>query len=460
MGANRQVTGSQYCLEAGGATILIDCGMFQEREYKARNWEPSPVPPEKIDAVLLTHTHVDHCGLVPKLVREGYRGPIFATGATADLAEIVLRDSAKIQSEDAAYKKKRHHKEGREGKFPIKPLYTIDDVDRALSLFEGVSYEQPVDVNPQVTATFHDAGHILGSSIVELKVGDGSRRRLLFSGDLGQCGKPLIRDPSCFADADFVVLESTYGGRDHQDQGDVEEQLAAVINRAVGGGGNVVIPIFAIERAQELTFHISRLVHDGRIGDLPVFLDSPMAVDVTEVFQRHRECFDVETWQLITSGEPPLRFPGLRMVRTVEQSRQINELEEPAIIMATSGMCTAGRIKFHLRRNIDRPESTLLFVGYQGRGTLGRQILDGKPIVRIHGRQWKVQARVEQIDGFSGHADRAGLLRWLGYFQKPPRHLFLTHGEHDEALSLAEHVRKEMGWEVSVPQYQDAVQLR
>ena len=460
MGANRQVTGSQYCLEAGGATILIDCGMFQEREYKARNWEPSPVPPEKIDAVLLTHTHVDHCGLVPKLVREGYRGPIFATGATADLAEIVLRDSAKIQSEDAAYKKKRHHKEGREGKFPIKPLYTIDDVDRALSLFEGVSYEQPVDVNPQVTATFHDAGHILGSSIVELKVGDGSRRRLLFSGDLGQCGKPLIRDPSCFADADYVVLESTYGGRDHQDQGDVEEQLAAVINRAVGGGGNVVIPIFAIERAQELTFHISRLVRDGRIGDLPVFLDSPMAVDVTEVFQRHRECFDVETWQLITSGEPPLRFPGLRMVRTVEQSRQINELEEPAIIMATSGMCTAGRIKFHLRRNISRPESTLLFVGYQGRGTLGRQILDGKPIVRIHGRQWKVQARVEQIDGFSGHADRAGLLRWLGYFQKPPRHLFLTHGEHDEALSLAEHVRKEMGWEVSVPQYQDAVQLR
>ena len=460
MGANRQVTGSQYCLEAGGATILIDCGMFQEREYKARNWEPSPVPPEKIDAVLLTHTHVDHCGLVPKLVKEGYRGPIFATGATADLAEIVLRDSAKIQSEDAAYKKKRHHKEGREGKFPTKPLYTIDDVDRALSLFEGVSYEQPVDVKGQVTATFHDAGHILGSSIVELKVGDGSRRRLLFSGDLGQCGKPLIRDPSCFADADYVVLESTYGGRDHQDQGDVEEQLAAVINRAVGGGGNVVIPIFAIERAQELTFHISRLVRDGRIGDLPVFLDSPMAVDVTEVFQRHRECFDVETWQLITSGEPPLRFPGLRMVRTVEQSRQINELEEPAIIMATSGMCTAGRIKFHLRRNISRPESTLLFVGYQGRGTLGRQILDGKPIVRIHGRQWKVQARVEQIDGFSGHADRAGLLRWLGYFQKPPRHLFLTHGEHDEALSLAEHVRKEMGWEVSVPQYQDAVQLR
>jgi metallo-beta-lactamase family protein len=477
LGATRQVTGSQYYVEADETRILVDCGMFQEREYLGRNWEPSPVPPAKIDAVLLTHAHLDHCGLAPKLVREGFRGPIMATAASADLAALVLRDSAEIQAEDAAYKKKRHRREGRKGKYPVKPLYTAEDVARTLPLFQRVAYEQEVQITDGVAAVFHDAGHILGSAMVELRARQNSRvprgggyvpgpypltagwRRLVFSGDLGQPGKPLVRDPAVLAEADLIVMESTYGNRDHEDHGDVESQLAEVINRTVRGGGNVVIPIFAIERSQELIYHLSRLRHAQRIPPVPVFLDSPMAADVTEVFRRHPECFDLETWQLITSGDSPLSFPGLTMARSVDDSKAINDQKGPVIIASTSGMCTAGRIKFHLRRNITRPESTILFVGYQARGTLGRQILDGNPEVRIHGRHLPVKARVEQIHGFSGHADRSGLLRWLRFFRRPPQRLLLTHGEEEQALGLAEHVRQELGWEVSVPEYQQVVEL-
>ena len=460
LGATRQVTGSKYYLEAGGAKILIDCGMFQEREHRERNWEPSPVAASGIDALVLTHAHLDHCGLTPKLVKEGFRGPILATPASADLVEVMLRDSAEIQMEDAAYKRRRHKKEGRKGRHPVVPLYTIDDVERTLPLVKTVPYGQAVKVNGNVWVTFYDAGHILGSSAVEVTVCEGERlRRVLFSGDLGQWDRPILRDPTLFDEADFVVMESTYGDRDHDTHESIEPQMERVINEAVDGGGNVVIPTFAVERAQELMFYLGRLVRDRRIPGVPVFLDSPMAVDVTDVFRRHRECFDEEAWRMISSGEPPLRFPGLKMVRTTKESKAINEMKEPAIIMAGSGMCTAGRIKFHLRQNIERPESALLFVGYQVRGTLGRQIIEGDPEVRIHGRTWSVRARVEQIHGFSGHADRGGLLRWLGSFKAPPRRLFLTHGEEEGALSLAERVRADMGWEVEVPEYQDEVDL-
>jgi metallo-beta-lactamase family protein len=427
LGATRQVTGSQYYVQADGARILVDCGMYQEREFLARNWEPSPLRPGKIDALLLSHAHLDHCGLAPKLVGEGFRGPIVATAASADLVELVLRDSAKIQAEDAAYKKRRHKREGRKGKYPVKPLYTPKDVSRTLKLLQPAGYEQPVEICPGVSAVFHDAGHILGSAMIELSVRSGDRtRRLIFSGDVGQWGKPIVRDPTAVAEADLIVMESTYGDRDHEDPGNVESQLAQVINRTVEQGGNVVIPVFAIERAQELIYHVSRLRHAGQIPELSVFLDSPMAADVTAIFRRHRECFDLEAWQLITSGESPLSFPGLTLTRSVDESKAINDHPRPAIIMSTSGMCTAGRIKFHLRQNIGRPESTILFVGYQARGTLGRRILEGQPEVRIHGRPYRVKARVEQIQGFSGHADRSALMRWLGYFQTPPERLFLT----------------------------------
>lgn len=460
LGATRQVTGSKYRLEAGGAKILVDCGMFQEREYRDRNWEPSSEWARDLDAVVLTHAHLDHCGLTPKLVKDGFSGPIFSTPASADLVEIILRDSAEIQMEDAAYKRRRHKKEGRKGRHPEVPLYETADVEHTLPLVKAVPYGQVAKVNGDVGVTFYDAGHILGSAVVEVAVGQDDRlKRLLFSGDLGQWDRPLVRDPTVFRQADFVVMESTYGNRDHDNHESIESQLARLISETVQNGGNVVIPTFALERAQELMFYISRLVRHDRIPNVPVFLDSPMAVDVTDVFLRHRECYDEQTWQMISAGEPPLRFPGLRMVRSVEDSKAINELKEPAIIMASSGMCTAGRIKFHLRRNVTRPESAILFVGYQVCGTLGRQILEGNGEVRIHGRQWPVRARVVEIHGFSGHADRTALLRWLSAFDAPPCRLFLTHGEEESSLSLADQVRDQMGWQVDVPEYQQEVEL-
>jgi len=460
LGANRQVTGSRYCLHAGGLTIVVDSGLFQEREYQSRNWDPCPIDPAQIDFLLITHAHVDHVGLVPKLVREGYRGPILMTRPTVELAELILRDSAEIQVEEAAYKKRRHRREGRRGKHPEEPLYNLADVERTLPLFQAVSYTKSFKLNEHVSATFHDAGHILGSAMIELEIDeDGGSKRLLFSGDIGLWGKPLVRDPTCFEEADYVIMESTYGDRDHENNGDIETQLADAIGRAVGEGGNVVIPTFAVERAQELMYYIGRLVHDDRIPDVPIFLDSPMAVDVTEVFRRHRESFDQETWDLIASGQPPLHFPGLHLAHTVADSKAINDVKGPAIIMATSGMCTAGRIKHHLRQNISRPESTILFVGYQAHGTLGRHILNGSERVRIHGRDWPVRARVERIYGFSGHADRRALLKWLAAFKRPPLTLFLTHGEEDVSLKLAEQVRATMDWTVEVPEYQEVVEI-
>jgi len=434
--------------------------MFQERDYLDRNWEPSPVPPSRIAAVLLTHAHLDHCGLVPRLVHEGFRGPIYATPATSDLAELVLNDAAEIQVEDAAFKRKRHRKEGRRGQHPEIPLFTVQEVRKTVPLFEAVPYGEPVRINDRVRAFFHDAGHILGSAILGIEVSEnGATRRVVFSGDLGQWGKPILRDPTLIQEADYVVMESTYGDRDHEKRDDIETQLAAVISQTVAAGGNVVVPTFAIERAQELMFYISRLADAGRIPRVPVFLDSPMAAAATDLFDLHRECYDEEMWQRINSGRQPLRFRGLKIVRTVEQSKTINDLAEPAIIMAPSGMCTNGRIKHHLVHNIARPESTILFAGFQVRGTLGRQILDGNPEVRIHGRQWPVRARIAELHGISGHADRSALLRWLGGLRAPPKQLFLTHGEEQVSLGLAEHLRSTLGWQVTVPHYQDTVEL-
>jgi len=460
LGANRQVTGSRYCLEAAGSKIMIDCGMVQERAYLSRNWDPCPVPASEFDALLLTHIHIDHCGLTPKFVHEGFRGGIYATRPTAELAEIVLYDSAHIQMEDAAYKNKRHEKEGRRGKYPVVPLYTEADVDLTLPLFQPAAYRSPVKINDAFSVTFHDAGHILGSAVLEVLATEGDiTRRLLFSGDLGQWDKPLLRDPTLFEEADYVVIESTYGDREHADAGDTETQLCDVINKTLSRGGFVVIPTFAIERAQELMYQIGRLVHADRIPDIQVYLDSPMAVDVTSIFRKHRECFDDETWKLIEANEPPFRFPGLRLVRKVQESKAINTLQVPSVIMATSGMCTAGRIKHHLKRHIGRAENTILFVGYQGRGTLGRRILEGEPEVRIHGKNRRVRARIDQLHGFSGHADRSALLRWLGNLNGPPRRVFVTHGEEESALALAQHIDQQMEWPAHVPVYVESVEL-
>ncbi len=454
LGAARQVTGSCYLLEAAGLRLLVDCGLHQERPFLARNWDPFPVPPEDVDFILLTHAHLDHSGLIPRIVGAGFSGTVLTTAATADILSIALMDSAEIQEEDAAFKKKRHQKEGRTGSHPVAPLYTVEDVQMTMPLVEEVGYDETVRLNDGLSVRFRDAGHILGSAMVEIEVREnGSVRTLVFSGDIGQPDMPFVRDPSRFRAADYVVVESTYGDRDHEDPASVRDLLGAIIRETAAAGGNVVIPTFAIERAQDLMFHLSRLVHDGAVPRLPVYLDSPMAREVTQAFERHDEFFDEETRALFASGRNPFRFPGLTIVRTTEESKAVNAARGPAVIMAGSGMVTGGRIKHHLVQNIARPESTVLFVGYQARETLGRQILEGRPEVRILGRTLPVRARVTKISGFSAHADRRELDRWLDGFEKAPRRLFVTHGDADVAAGMGERVRRARGWTVEVPDY-------
>ena len=461
LGASQQVTGSCYLIEAAGVRLLVDCGLFQERAYLERNWAPFPVPPESLDFVLLTHVHLDHSGLLPKLVREGFRNRILTTPASADLLPIVLLDSAQIQEEDAAQKKKRHRKEGRRPRHPEVPLYTTAEAERVNRLVKRVPYEKRFALRKGVAVRFREAGHILGSASIELSLKEGRRSfRAVFSGDLGQWKKPLIRDPEVFKQAQTVVMESTYGDRDHDAPADTETSLGRIIKETVSAGGNIVIPVFAVERAQEMMFHLSRLIRQGRIPRLPVFLDSPMATDVTDVFLRHQECLDKETTGLFRSGQSPFQFAGLRYVRTQAESKAINGLRQPAVIMAGSGMCTGGRIKHHLVHNISRPESTILFVGYQAVGTLGRQITARPPEVRIFGQPRPLRARVEQIHGFSGHADRGGLMDWVGHFRPPLPVLFLTHGEKEVALGLARSLREERNLDVNVPGYQDLYELK
>jgi metallo-beta-lactamase family protein len=453
-GATRQVTGSRYCLRSNGDAVLVDCGMFQEREFLERNWDRPPIDPGKIRAVLLTHAHIDHCGLLPRLVHAGFRGPIYSTGATRDLAGLVLQDSAQIQAEDAAFKAKRHRKEGRKGKYDTLTLFTLDDVVRTMRLFRPVDYGQTIKINGTLTARFFDAGHILGSAMIECTLANGSAgRRLIFSGDIGQWDRPILRDPTVFDEADYVVMESTYGTREHENNTDLEGQLARILEETVHAGGHLVIPVFAIERTQELLFHLGRLMRSGRAPSVPVYLDSPMAEKATQVFARHEECFDGEMAAAVAAGESPLAFPNLRAIHSVEESQALNDLRSPAVIMATSGMCVAGRIKHHLAHNISRPESTVLFVGYQARGSLGRQILEGNEEVRIHGRYRPVRARVAEIRGFSGHLDRPGLMRWLSSLRSAPKRVFLTHGEEESAQGLADHLRLEKGWCAEVPTY-------
>ena len=462
LGAAQQVTGSCYLVEAGGLNILVDCGLYQEREFISRNWKPFPVFPSKIDYVLLTHSHLDHAGLLPKLVREGFSGPVITTSASEDLIKIVLTDSARIQEEDAAYKKKRHKREGRKGAFPEVPLYTVEEAEKCFPLVRPVEYGQDISLNENVNVRFSDAGHILGAAMIEIMVQkpDGSSRKLLFSGDMGQWDKPLVQDPSMFKAADYVVMESTYGDRDHDKQGAVEDLLCDVINSTVKAGGNLVIPTFAIERAQELMFHLSRLVREDRIPYLMIFLDSPMAVDVTDVFLKHKDYLDKETHQLFEEGEPPFRFPGLKLVRSSAESRAINSIRGSCVIMAGSGMCTGGRVKHHLKHNLSRPESTILFVGYQARGTLGRIILKGnREEIRIYGKYYPQRARVTQIQGFSAHADRSALMKWLGHLESPPKKVILTHGEGKAIQSLSKLVRSRTGWETVIPQYLETLEL-
>jgi metallo-beta-lactamase family protein len=468
LGAAQNVTGSRFLLRvcpergrrANGTRLLVDCGLYQERHLKMRNWEPFPVAADSIDAVLLTHAHLDHCGLLPKLAKEGFKGKIYCTAATSEIAQIILLDSAKLQEEDAEFKRKRHEREGRKGPYPAIPLYTVADAEACFPHFLPVEYRQPLKIGEDIETTFYDAGHVLGSSIIKVKINqNGKYRSVVFSGDIGRPDRPIVHDPTSCEEADYLLVESTYGDRIHQAREDTKKMIAEVINSTKKAGGNIIVPSFALERSQEVLYYINELLLENAIPHIMVFLDSPMAASITKVFQQHKELFDEEMTELIRRHESPFEFPGLKIVETTEQSKAINLIKGTVMVIAGSGMCTGGRIKHHLVNNITSPENTIMFVGYQANGTLGRRIVNGEKQIRILGQEYPVKARVVQVNGFSAHADKEELYKWLTTLKKPPRKLFVVHGEPASAQHFADYISQETGWKVSVPAYQDEITL-
>lgn len=451
------VTGSCHLLEAGGLTILVDCGLFQgEPEREEMNYEGFGFDPSSVDCMLLTHGHLDHCGRIPVLVKKGFRGKVISTSATLDIAKIVLMDTAHINEEDYVHSRRLLE---RRGETPREPLYTTLDALDAVGYFEppGASYGKPIQLNDRVRVTFRDAGHILGAAFIEIDVRDEGR--IVFSGDLGNTDKPIIRDPEFPADADIVVVESTYAERNHRSFDESVRELEGAVTETFRRGGNVLIPAFAIERAQDLLFVLRDSSQRGALPRLEVFLDSPMAISITDVMRRHPECFDEETKELFRGGRDPFGFPGLQFTRTPEESRRINEIKSNAIIIAGSGMMTGGRIRHHLKHNIWRRESSIVFVGYQARGTLGRQIVDGQKDVSIFDQPFRVNARVYTIGGFSSHAGRDTLLQWIGRCGKPS-HLFLVHGEEAGVDAFKARLEQDgLAREVHIPRMNEKFEL-
>ncbi len=460
LGAARCVTGSRYLLDTGRARVLVDCGLQQERDQQARNWEPLPLSADRIDAVLLTHAHLDHCGLLPRLVKQGFRGTVFATAPTAEIARIVMMDSARIQVEDVEQKRRRHEQKGRTPARPPAPLYTEEDASRAGQRFSTVELGRTVTVADGMEAEFFEAGHILGSASIRVRFGTGAdARTVLFSGDIGRWDKPFLNDPAPCDAADWVLMESTYGDRLHGSEDAIEGEFRGILNDTVAAGGNVVIPSFAIERSQELLYYLNRLQRAKQVPLFPVYLDSPMATKVTEVFAHYPGFLDAEMRDLIARGTSPFDLASLVTARSSAESKAINAIRGTAVIIAGSGMCTGGRIKHHLARNLPRRESTVLFVGYQAAGTLGREILDGAKKVRVLGEPVPVRARVARISGFSAHADRDELLRWASALKRPPRGAFVVHGEPEVAEGFSRTLAGQTGWAASVPSTGDTVAL-
>ncbi len=456
-GAAETVTGSSHLLESGGLRVLVDCGMHQGgREADELNRGPWPYEPASIDYLVLTHAHIDHSGLVPRLVKEGFRGRILATPATIDLLAVMLADSAHIQEMEAEWQSRKRQ---RAGLPPVEPLYTVADAERCLVYIRPLPYGTPADLGHGVTVTLHDAGHILGSAIAEF---EAEGKRAVFSGDLGNRGTPIIRDPERLAAADVVVMESTYGDRLHPGKEDKLKELAEAIRQTKARGGNLIIPAFAVGRTQELLYDLGQLVEKGAVPPVQLFIDSPLAISATEIFERHHECFDEEARGLFTSGEDPFAFSGVHYVRTSDESKALNSLTGGVIIMSASGMCDAGRILHHLKHNLWRPEATILFVGFQAQGTLGRRLLEGEKHIHILGEEIAVKAKVKSIEAFSAHADQAGLLDWLTAFGqngRRPGRVFLVHGEPRAIDTLAGLVRDRLGYPVTAPQPHESFEL-
>ena len=451
IGADHEVTGSCYYLEACGKKFLVDYGMEQGKNVFEN--KPIPVPMAELDFVLLTHAHIDYSGRLPVLFAQGFRGAIISTNATANLCDIMLRDSAHIQEFEAEWRNRRGRREGKE---EVEPMYTMDDALGAIQLFEGHSYDEMIDLADGLQCRFVDAGHLLGSASIEIwMTEDNVTKKIVFSGDIGNLNQPLIRDPQYIDEADYVVMESTYGDRSHGPVPDYVTELAQIVQETFDRGGNVVIPSFAVGRTQEMLYFIRQIKEQDRVkghGDFPVYVDSPLANEATTVFQRNpQECYDEEGRQLLDSGVNPIAFTNLNTSVTADESKAINFIKEPKIIISASGMCDAGRIRHHLKHNLWREDCTVLFVGYQAIGTPGRTIVDGAPSIRIFGEDIAVKAKIRVLPGVSGHADDSGLMKWAAAFASKPDKVFVCHGEDEVTEIFSGRLQRELGYDAYAP---------
>ena len=469
LGATRTVTGSNFLVEGAGKRFLVDCGMWQGKaEQEMENSQEFEFNPLEIDFMLLTHAHIDHSGRIPKLYKEGFKNKVYAHKATCDLCTLMLPDSGHIQETEIEWKNKKRKRKGEE---PIEPIYTAEDAVRCLEIFEPVQYDQIIEITPEIHVRFNDAGHMLGSSIIEVWVKEGDKvTKTVFTGDIGNNDIPLLSPPTMIEDTDFLVMESTYGSRLHMRNDEKAEIFLDVVSETLDNGGTVVIPSFAVGRTQEILYEINKLKDEygddeefrrkyKTIMKAPVYVDSPLAISATEVFRENTEIFDEETKEEIMRGDNPLEFPGLKFTKTADESKALNEDQTPSIIISASGMCEVGRIKHHLKHNLWNPKSTILFVGYQAPGTLGYSIVNGAKTVKIFGEEIAVNARIEYIEGYSGHADQELLMNCIYSYIKKPKHIFLVHGEPESQDILADKIEEETKIGVTIPEFGETYEL-
>ena len=457
LGAARCVTGSCFLIESG-RKYLVDCGLFQGgRQMEALNRSPWGFNPAGIEALFLTHAHIDHSGRIPKLVKDGFRGRIYASVPTVELAKILLLDSAHIQEMEAEW---QNRKNIRSGQRPVEPLYTIKDAERSLQFFQPIDPAECLMISPDIEICFHTAGHILGASFLDIHFQEqGQKGKVIFSGDIGRQEALIVPDPELIEEADFLFVESTYGNREHKSLEESKSELLSAILEGIKNGEKIIIPAFAVERTQELLYILHEFRKKGQMPAIPVFLDSPLAISATEIFKKFPEYFDEEMTRLISQGENPLEFPELKYTRTAEESMAINQQKGPAIIIAASGMCNAGRIKHHLKHNLWRPGAQIVITGFQAEGTLGRAIVDGARKVRIFQEDVVVKAKVHTINGFSAHADQKELLEWIGHFKNPNLKVFVIHGEESTSLAFAQAIQNSYPFQVKVPEWKETILL-